>query len=491
MSFKKFLERTGAVTLLNVLMQLRGLLYLPVLSKIWGTFYYGVWSQVTVTLGVFLPFVALGIPTAMNRFLPIKKGRELSKGFYSAFLVMFLSSIFVGALILIFSSSLAAYFFGGAAQAVVVKIITLLLASLVLNHSIAALLQAKRRIKLYTSISTVQLIIETVGVIAMVLFNFAIVPVLLFLVATKIVIFAAVWLFWVLPEIGISYPQFSIMKKYLKFGVPTIFAGFGYWLLNVGDRYVIAFFKGASDVGIYSVAYKTGAILLLVIYAIYFVLFPTLSKLRDEKQFNEIKKYVARIFKLFIIFSLPAFFGLLALSHPIIRSISTIEFASKSGLVAPIVSLGILFYGIFLLYALVILAENKTKLYAKILLLGAAINLILNLWLVPIYGIEAAAWTTLFSFLLIAILAYYFAPNYCKTKMKFVYMLKSFIASLLMYFAISLFNLQYVRWYGVLAVVALGALVYLFFVWLLRVFDKKEQQFIFSLLAAITSKFSR
>ena len=62
------------------------------------------------------------------------------------------------------------------------------------------------------------------------------------------------------PQIGFRIPNFSLIKKYLKFGLPTLLASMSYWVVNLTDRYIIAFYLGTASVGVYSAAYFLGKI---------------------------------------------------------------------------------------------------------------------------------------------------------------------------------------------------------------------------------------
>jgi O-antigen/teichoic acid export membrane protein len=55
---------------------------------------------------------------------------------------------------------------------------------------------------------------------------------------------------------------------------------------------------------------------------------------------------------------------------------------------------------------------KKTKFVALTTIIAASINIVLNIIFIPIYGITAAAFTTLISFLILYFLSYYYSNKY-------------------------------------------------------------------------------
>jgi O-antigen/teichoic acid export membrane protein len=72
------------VALTNLLVEANSLIMLPLLTKNLPTSEYGVWVQISVTIGLIPAVALLGLPYSMVRFLPSVKGREaIQEIFYS------------------------------------------------------------------------------------------------------------------------------------------------------------------------------------------------------------------------------------------------------------------------------------------------------------------------------------------------------------------------------------------------------------------------
>jgi O-antigen/teichoic acid export membrane protein len=72
--------------------------------------------------------------------------------------------------------------------------------------------------------------------------------------------------------------------------------------------------------------------------------------------------------------------------------------------VVPVLVLASLFQGFFLLSSVGISIAKEARYYPMITGAAAGLNIALNLWLVPRYGILAAAWTTVAGYALMALL---------------------------------------------------------------------------------------
>ena len=96
-------------------------------------------------------------------------------------------------------------------------------------------------------------------------------------------------LYSIISHIGFAWPDFSVLRPYLAFGLPLLPIGLFDTLINSSDRYVIGFFKGATSVGIYSATYSIGLLAIVSIFPIAYILSPTIFKLFDEGNIDKVK----------------------------------------------------------------------------------------------------------------------------------------------------------------------------------------------------------
>jgi O-antigen/teichoic acid export membrane protein len=94
----------------------------------------------------------------------------------------------------------------------------------------------------------------------------------------------------------------------------------------------------------------------------------------------------------------PAAFVLSVLSKPILMVLTTPAIASNGYLITPFTALSAVMYGVFTILMIVLTFEKRTGIIGTMWILGAVLNISLNLVLVPYFGIIAAALTTLLGY---------------------------------------------------------------------------------------------
>lgn len=82
-----------------------------------------------------------------------------------------------------------------------------------------------------------------------------------------------------IPDV-IKAASFKFSKFFLKklwaFGLPIIPASIAMWVMDLSDRYFIEFFRTSDEVGIYSLGYKLGMLVNIIIVAPFQLAWPTL-----------------------------------------------------------------------------------------------------------------------------------------------------------------------------------------------------------------------
>ena len=128
---------------------------------------------------------------------------------------------------------------------------------------------------------------------------------------------------------------------------------------------------------------------------------PMYFKYMNSKKYNNLDKDINKIFKLIILFSVfLIYFG---------SDIGIILADKKyhtSFIIIPIIVIGYIFYGIFVIYNRNILYSKRTIYSSIIAILSGIVNLLLNAIYIPKYGYVAGAYTTLASYFFMAILTW-------------------------------------------------------------------------------------
>jgi len=134
-------------------------------------------------------------------------------------------------------------------------------------------------------------------------------------------------------EKGLPKANFFHIRKYLAFSLPLIPLGLLRWAVNFSDRYFITHLLSLSQTGIYTVSYTLGNVIFLLSFPIAFVLFPTVSKYWEYKDYVKVKKFLSYATKLLLLFSTPLATMLYFISQPLLDIFLSSEFVAGRNLV--------------------------------------------------------------------------------------------------------------------------------------------------------------
>jgi O-antigen/teichoic acid export membrane protein len=180
--------------------------------------------------------------------------------------------------------------------------------------------------------------------------------------------------------------------------------------LNLSDRVMLERFSGLSEAGLYNLAANFGIVISMVAISINQAVLPRYMQRAEDRFESRVARRAAlrqEVIRGFIV--LVGIFIMAATASPMVLGWMVNErYLAALPLLVPILG-GCFFFGIGQFLMLPLLYEMKTKFVAAVAVIGAVVNVALNLYFIPEYGAIAAAYTTLGSYLLTCLLAYAFA----------------------------------------------------------------------------------
>jgi O-antigen/teichoic acid export membrane protein len=196
----------------------------------------------------------------------------------------------------------------------------------------------------------------------------------------------------------------SDFKQLWAFALPFTIGNIAFWSLNLSDRYFVEMFRGSYDVGLYSVANKISwRSVQLLVHLFFLAPAPIISRLWEERGRQATEEALTSFTRMFFLMIIPAVVGLAVVAAPLMRLLA--DEAYFVGYPAIwLVACASMALGLSDLGSSGSMVANRTRLIARNQIVAAIVNLILNLILIPILGFMGAAWSTLLSFLLLAIL---------------------------------------------------------------------------------------
>ena len=209
--------------------------------------------------------------------------------------------------------------------------------------------------------------------------------------------FGALYLFIRLKlynKINFKLKDTKLIKSMYKYSIPLVPNGVSWWVVNVSDRTIISIILGTAANGIYDISNKFPTIIssLLGIFNLSWSESAALhinSPDRD-KFFTDVLNTVTKLFTSLgvgMIACMPFVFPIL-INHKYVEAFNYIPIL----IIATVFNVGICIYtGIYI-------AKKMTKQVASTTIIGAIINIVINLLFIKFIGIYAAAISTAVSY---------------------------------------------------------------------------------------------
>jgi O-antigen/teichoic acid export membrane protein len=279
----------------------------------------------------------------------------------------------------------------------------------------------------------------------------------------------------VFPIFGGKVKPILMDKELLFFSFPLIFVGISSLVTGWTDTLMLGYFCTSSEVGIYNAALPTSQLFNVILSPIGRIFAPVIVGLYAQNKISELKNVYSSVAKWIFSIIFPGFLLMVLFSKRILIILFGDAYVSGSTALS-ILAFGILVTSIVGPASSIISAYGRTKLVMWSGLAGASVNVILNLLLIPIYGINGAAVATGFSLALTSVLHLFFVYRIGKVQpFKFSYVKPLFASTAAVAVVYGL--TQYVIGVSLLSLIVMlfvFALLYLFLLLLIKGFDEYD-----------------
>ena len=204
-----------------------------------------------------------------------------------------------------------------------------------------------------------------------------------------------------IPFKKITYPNISFKQIFNK-SFPMMMSGIFLLLLNWTDILMLGRIETESQIGIYNVAFKIGYLALFFVVSMNVVIMPKISEFYHQNKLEQMKKTINKATQVVIILTLPLALILIFFSK-LILSIFGESFASGSNTLI-LITLGALFNAMTGNVDQILNMTNNQKFVSKIFFFGFLLNVLLNVFLIPKFGIEGAATSSLITNIVVNII---------------------------------------------------------------------------------------
>jgi len=189
----------------------------------------------------------------------------------------------------------------------------------------------------------------------------------------------------------------------LAFSLPLAFAAVAREIMVYLDTIMLGFYETARQVGIYNAAVPLYRILPIFLMALGFIYAPVAARLIGEKKEGALDRLYTSVTKWLFLLTIP---GLcICLFYP--SGTIALLFGSRyteAAFALQMLAVGELVHTLLGPNARTLVAYGRTRIVMVATIATAAVNLLLNLWLIPRYGINGAAVATAVSLVLLNLL---------------------------------------------------------------------------------------
>jgi O-antigen/teichoic acid export membrane protein len=199
----------------------------------------------------------------------------------------------------------------------------------------------------------------------------------------------------------------GLLRRLLRFGLPTMPAEVSLYALNVIDRIIIVRTVGLAEAGLYSLAVKFAQGVNVLVRGFQLAWPPLAYSIRDDE---EARRAYATVVTLFVAGCAFVVTGMWLFARWIARALAAPEFFQSWEAVG-LISTAVTLYALYMVLVVILGRTGRTEFNLPATLAALAVNVALNLLLVPSLEIVGAGIALVASYLVVLALMYGFSQR--------------------------------------------------------------------------------
>lgn len=372
------------------------------LGRVLGTGAYGLYALGISVTSIAQTLASLGLSKGVVRFCAISRGEKDTSGVKGTILaalgISTISSIVASILLFVFAEVIAKEIFNKLELTEVFKIFAVALPFYVLMGITTSFAQSFRRIGIQQGVQNIfrpLFNLVLVGLAFLLGFRLA-GAVYAFLASGVLSMCLGFYFLWkIFPEITWAIKPAYRTRQLLRFSLQVLLSGFSYLLLNYTDRLMLGYFREASDVGIYAAAGNMATLLTIILAALLPIASPIAADLYNKGNFKALSSMFRTVTRWAFTITLPIFLIFFFSSQGIMLMYGP-GFGS-GGVVLMILSVSQLVNVGAGPVGMLFEMTGKQRITLCMGFILVIVNIILNFWLIPLFGATGAALATAIS----------------------------------------------------------------------------------------------
>lgn len=401
MHLQELLQGSFIAFLLKILGMIISFVLMYYITNNFGAAKYGVLTLIVTLLSMFMLLIRFGTNTALVRLIA-NLTISSNIGFVND---IFWKSIFITIPIAIISYFLLVYntdFFSNLLFHKLIyndeiKMGASTLFPLLLLGLVSATLQGMKKILIYSFLNTIilQLSFLVLLIINKTFFESEYGLVSMYVTSIYSSFFVALIFYFIyFKPYKVIKSEYTI-KKIVSLSFPMLIASSFGMLMSWTDVLMLGYFQDDSSVGIYNVSNRVATVVSIVLVSINTIAAPKFVEFYTRNDFLGLEKIVQQTTKLIFFTTLPIIIVLTLAGIPILNLFGNEFIAGYYVLIMLI--FGQLVNSISGSVGYIMQMTDNQKLFQNVVMLSAILNIVLNFILIPLYGINGAAFASMTS----------------------------------------------------------------------------------------------
>lgn len=371
---------------------------------------YGLFYSVLALFALLSVFQHMGLADALIKYIAEFKVRrmfaEIKSAIYFVFLFQLATAVILGILGILFADFLAINYFHSESAAIVTRLLAISIMLSPLEVIFISIFFGFQHYFYFLNFLRMLFILLSTYIFLALGFSIR-APIFAYILVYILPIFFYYPLF-----IKKLFPNFhkikvkfdiSLYKKISAFGIPIIFTSVSAMVISYTDTLTITFFRGLKEAAFYNAAAPTARMLWIFGETLMLIILPLSSELWVKNK-DYLKEGIELVYRYAFVIVLPLALVLFSFPELTLKLLFGEEFQTAStalrilAISAVVLTVGNINNSVFS-------GIGRPRVTSMIVFSAAVLNLILNIALVPVYGIVGAASSTLIAFTLILVLS--------------------------------------------------------------------------------------
>ena len=409
--FMKYFKNTSWLFFERMLKMIIGFFIIILLTRYLGPEKFGLLSYAQSYVGIFIAFATLGIDVILVREIT-KDKKNSNKLIGTAFFLKIFVSVFAIFIIFIINS-----FMSDNEAVLLISIITFILFFQSFN-TIDTFFQANVISKYSALVNTFAFILSSSIKLALIYLEVDLIYFAYALVLDSI--FIVIGYIYIYTKQKQSLLEWRFDKEiaifFLKTGWPLMLVALAAFIYTRTDQIMLKHMVDNEAVGNYVAAIKVSEVFYFVPLLIAQSIFPKIIEMKEKSE-KEYFSLLEKLYKLLVWSAIPIAMLLFLFSDTIVSILYGSQFSEASSVLS-ILAFAIVFNAIGTITTKVLYVEHYERKYLYRSILGVFVNIGLNFYLIPLYGVNGAAIATLIALFII----YYIYDIFDKDLHRFYYL---------------------------------------------------------------------